>query len=134
MASIDTYFKSKYLKVDDLEGKPFKVTIKDVGEFAIEGEDPKPTLLFKESEKELALNKTNCNILADLMGSRDMDDWIGHKIKIYPTKTEYQGKRVPCIRVNDEFHEAPTSNGKQASASSKPKRVQDDSDEDPIPF
>lgn len=131
MASIDTYFKSGFLKVDDLDGKPHKLTIKEIGEFSPDEGNPKPTLKFEETEKEFGLNKTNCNILADLIGSRDMDDWVGHRIKLYPTKTEFQGKRVPCIRINDEFHELPSTNGKPAT---KSKKLTSDEGDDEIPF
>jgi len=132
MPTVDDYFKSKYLKVDDLEGKPRKLTIKNIGEFETDDKGTKPTLMFEQTEKELGLNKTNCNILAELIGSRDMEDWIGHTIKLYPTKTEYQGKRVPCIRIDDEFHEAPATTGK-AKAKAASAAADDDDDQD-IPF
>ena len=44
------------------------------------------------------LNKTNANTIADIFGE-ETDNWYGHPIEVYPSETDYQGKRVACIRV-----------------------------------
>ena len=34
-----------------------------------------------------------------LAGSDDFDAWPATKIELYATRTEFQGKRVPCVRI-----------------------------------
>jgi hypothetical protein len=119
-------FPSKWLKAEDLGQKTPTVTIKKVDIETI-GEDSKPILYFEGKDKGLVLNKTNWNALVDLCGADDSDDWTGHKVKLYVVKVDYQGKRVPAIRIDA----APT-NGQQ-----KPKPVAEPvetPDEDAIPF
>ena len=58
----------------------------------------KPVLYFRGKQKGLVLNKTNGNAIAELHGE-EMDDWPGKEITIFPTTTEYKGKRADCIRI-----------------------------------
>ena len=119
MPNLNDYFKGTFLKAADLKGKTVKVTIAEIGEFESQEGKVQPTITFKETELVLGLNKTNAMTIADLTGSTDLTQWIGHRIAIFPTKTDFGGKRVDCIRVRDDFHEAPTGNGK---AKAQPER------------
>ena len=62
------------------------------------GDDCKPTLYFRGKQKGLPLNKTNSATIADVLGD-ETDGWVGEPIVLYPTKVDYQGKRVDAIRV-----------------------------------
>ena len=53
---------------------------------------------FHETDQALVLNKTNASVLVDAWGE-EMDDWVDHVIILKPDKTDFQGKRVDCIRV-----------------------------------
>lgn len=94
-------FKGAFLKADDLAGRTVKVTIEDVRMEDI-GEDRRAVAHFVGKDKGLVLNKTNWNVLEEVCDSKDSDDWAGWTITLYVTKVDYQGKRVPAIRVSDQ--------------------------------
>jgi len=124
-------FPGDYLKAEDLHGKSVTLTIQDV---AIEqlGSDEKPCVSFKGTKKKLALNKTNFQTIVDLLGEEDTDDWTGKKITLIPAKTEFQGRRVACIRILD--HGTPSSAmALDSSAKEKPVEQEELADDD-IPF
>lgn len=57
-------------------------------------------IYFREIKKGLALNKTNGKILVNLMGSDEMNDWVGQKIALYvKDDVEFQGDVVSAIRI-----------------------------------
>jgi hypothetical protein len=58
-------------------------------------------IFFKGKDKGLVLNKTNWSALVDITGEEDSDDWEGKKVKLVTRKVEYQGKRVPAIRIEE---------------------------------
>jgi hypothetical protein len=124
---INEAFPSQYLKAADLNGRTPNVTIKEVSLETV-GEDSKLVVYFNNSEKGLVLNKTNANTIADILGSEDTDDWPGKRIKLITAKVEYQGKRVPAIRVEEA-----DANGHAAPAPRRqePVTAPDESD---VPF
>jgi hypothetical protein len=89
---------SKWLKAGDLEGKPHLVTIK---RFSVEeiGDGKKPVVWFREQEKRLGLNITNGKKIETICGSADPANWVGKRVVIFPTETEFKGETVDCIRV-----------------------------------
>jgi hypothetical protein len=94
---------SKYLKAADLpEGKFCPVTIDHVEFGNVAPEDKpaenKPIVHFVGKEKGLVLNNINGQTIADVYGD-EMDDWAGKTIQLFRATTQYQGKNVPCIRV-----------------------------------
>jgi hypothetical protein len=94
---INTAFPSKYLKASDLMGRNAKVVIGRV-EVEMIGQDRRAILYFQGKEKGLVLNKTNANSIQDIWGP-NTDVWEGKEITLYPTRVDYQGKRVDAIRV-----------------------------------
>jgi len=96
---IGAAFPGNYLKAADLQGKRVQVTIERV-EMEDIGGDQKPVLHFRGKDRGLVLNKTNANAVWGINGSDDTDDWSGTTIVLYPSKTDFQGKRVDCIRVD----------------------------------
>ena len=91
--------KSEYLAESDLKGKRVNVKIVDAEAVKL-GEDEKIALIFESTEKKLALNKTNARMIAHLFDATDTREWIGKIITLRPDMTDYQGKSVPCIRVD----------------------------------
>jgi hypothetical protein len=130
--NMNDYYSGGWLKASDLQGKRVQVTIADIDEFTNQEGKTQPTLSFKGKEKKLGLNKVNATTIAALVGSYEMDDWIGHTIELYPTKTEFAGKRVDCIRVDEQFHEAPKGAKAAAAPSGRSERFDDEDDE--VPF
>lgn len=96
---IGAAFPGNYLKAADLQGKRAQVVIERV-EMEDIGGDQKPVAHFKGKDRGLVLNKTNANAIWGLTGSDDTDDWAGTAITLFPSKTDFQGKRVDCIRID----------------------------------
>ena len=96
--------QKEFLYAFDLDGKSVTVTIERVkgGELTGEGgkKTKKPLCYFKGSKtgKPLALNSTNCKAIAGMYGN-DTDAWIGKRITIFPTTTNFGADIVDCIRV-----------------------------------
>jgi hypothetical protein len=104
MRSYKDNFPSRFLKVDDLKGRRLLVTIKEVTEERVgQGADADDKLIawFQEVPKGLVLNRTNCDSIGEIVGTDDVDLWPGHRVVLYPTKTDFGGKRVPCIRIEE---------------------------------
>lgn len=117
-------FPGKYLRADDLGGKEPIVTIKSVHNETL-GDELKPILMFEGKEKGLVLNKTNWSAIADITGQDDSDDWAGARVKLVTRKVDFQGKRVPAIRI-----EEPTAKPQQKPLSTKPvPAVSEDNDD-----
>ena len=96
---IGAAFPGQYLKAADLQGRRVRVTIDKVEMEDIGGET-KPVLHFRGKNRGVVLNKTNAQSIWAINGSDDTDDWPGTEIVLYPSKTDFQGKRVDCIRID----------------------------------
>lgn len=92
---------SKSLRAADLQGNEASVVISSysIQNFGKNGADEsKPVLTFEGKEKTLVLNKTNARCIEAAYGD-ELDDWIGKPIIMFPTKTDFGGDMVDCIRV-----------------------------------
>ena len=94
-------FPSNYLKVTDLQNRRIAVTMDHV-EFEEVGSDKEEKLVvyFEGKEKGLVLNKTNATMIEEITGTDETDEWPGTKIVLKPAWVDFQGKRVPAIRVD----------------------------------
>lgn len=97
---------SAFLRAADLKGNTIRLVISEIGAHTFdEGTAKQKTqiiLSFQGKDKKLGLNMTNARIIASQLGD-DTDQWIGKEIKIYPTKTDFGGEQVDCIRVVQEM-------------------------------
>lgn len=100
---VNSAFPSKFLKAADLQGRKVRAVISQVEMDKI-GDDTRMVAYFQGKEKGLVVNKTNANTIADMFGP-ETDDWAGREIVLFPTRVDYQGKRVDAIRV--EFNQPP---------------------------
>lgn len=96
--NINDAFPSKYLKCSDLEGQSVELTIKSIELEEVEETETRPIVYFSDATKGLCLNKTNAAMIADTLGD-ETTAWVGHKISLFPDKTQFKGKIVDCIRV-----------------------------------
>lgn len=86
-------FPSAYLKVADLGDAEPIVTIARVEIEAVgRTKESKPVVYFEGKPKGLVLNKTNGTRIADLLGSAETEDWIGQRIRLYATSTEFAAR------------------------------------------
>ena len=98
--NINDAYPSKYLKAADLpdEGSMAvtieKIALEEIGK----DKQTKPVLYFTEAGAGFICNKTNARSIARLLGSEELDDWVGRVILIYRTEVNFQGKIVKTIR------------------------------------
>jgi hypothetical protein len=96
---ISTAFPSKYVRVEDLDGRDITVRIdriqmEEVGEERKE----KPVLYFESKSKGMVLNVTNAKTISASYGN-DSEDWRGREIVLFETSVSYKGETKPGIRV-----------------------------------
>jgi hypothetical protein len=96
-------FPSLFLKAEDLKGPVvLKVIASNYEKLnGLDGKAKQKVVLgFAKTEKQLALNATNFDAVMDITAEEDSDNWVGHKLELYPTTTTLPGKgTVPCIRI-----------------------------------
>lgn len=100
--------ETKWLKASDLQGRKHKVVIDslEMADFEEKGvKKRKVGLNLRGKQKGVLLNKTNARAIAAQYGD-NMDVWVGKEINIYPTKTDFGGEMVDCIRVEMPIPEA----------------------------
>jgi hypothetical protein len=91
-------FPSKYIKVEDLQGRDVTLTIRDCKIDQLDNEQ-KLILHFLGKDKAMVCNKTNAERIALVHGG-DTDGWLGKQIVIGPEMTNnLQGKAIMAIRV-----------------------------------
>ncbi len=104
---VDLMFPSRYLKAADLQEKPMSLTISQVFRDRVRMTNGSITqkyiLRFKETEKELILNKTNAKSIAKLLREPKAVNWAGSTIVLKPTTCEAFGEIVACIRVEKKL-------------------------------
>jgi hypothetical protein len=117
MPDIRKMYDSESLRAWDLDGKDVTVTIERIeqGEFgawnkkdpdfADKGPKRMAVLFFKGAKKGFGCNPTNREIIAEMLGTHEMKDWIGKRITLYPTKTPVGRKMKDCIRVRPKIPE-----------------------------
>ena len=92
---------SPHIEASELDGDT-PVTIAKVG-FSEVGEEKveKGVVFFEEFTRGMVLNRTNLKRIIDHHGN-DTDAWVGKKITLYPSETDFGGRTVPCIRVRQK--------------------------------
>jgi hypothetical protein len=135
-----SYAGSRYIKLDDVHGKPplreqIAVVKEEDGKFG-----PKLVLVF-ESGKQLSLSKTNVGILINDL-DEDYETWIGQFLEIYAGEIRYQGGMMDAVLVRlidgetpmrPETPAAPTSPTLPPKKAAATKPARGDMD-DEIPF
>jgi predicted YcjX-like family ATPase len=81
----DELYPGRFIKAGDLKGRDVTLTIAKVVVEELEGskKQTKGVVSFKESPRELVLNRTNGECIKALFG-RKLAEWIGKRITIYP--------------------------------------------------
>lgn len=99
MADYETLFPGRFLKGVEFKGKEYTFTIAGTGKEKIRGK-VQAILTLKETEREVAMNRTNAEALV-LMFGREMDNWKGKRVTLHAPvlKNPFQGGRTPQIRV-----------------------------------
>lgn len=114
----DDFFPSRFLKADDLKG-PTIVKITSVSsEWLGQGADSRNRLIvhFAEFDRGLVLNTTNKNALRDITGTSDTDGWIDQRVLLVVVRVDFQGRRVPSIRIEPAPRKPVTPSGSDRDA------------------
>lgn len=95
-------YDKEHIGAWDLAGRDVTLTIESVKAGVLVGEGgkkaKKPIIKFVGKEKTFACNITNARTIAGMYGPKT-EDWIGRRITIYPTMTQFGGKEMEAIRV-----------------------------------
>lgn len=94
-------FLGVFLQKEEIPDSGSVVRVRAAKEDTLEGDEgPKLILFFDNVDKGLVCNKTNINVLIDILGSDETDDWIGREVELYVDHgVMFAGKRVGGIRV-----------------------------------
>lgn len=93
----DELYPGRFLKAGELRGRQFTLTIESVDLDELEGDKGKKikgVISFRETPKQLALNKTNGICLREMFG-RSLSMWEGKRVTIFPG----QWNGDDCIRI-----------------------------------
>lgn len=94
-------FPGKYIKASDLGNRDCVLTIDRLSVEMVGTDDDaeeKPVLAFRERTQKLVLNKTNTTALVEFLGP-ETNDWEGHAVVAFPTRTQFGSKMVDCVRL-----------------------------------
>lgn len=89
--------------------------------------EPKGVVHFKGEKKTLVLNNINAEAIMNVLGYNTAN-WVGHKVVMFKTTTEFAGKIVDCIRIKEVVKRPETV---EQTPAEEPIFDEDDSD---IPF
>lgn len=134
MASMDDIYGGSALKAEEVPPN-FRavVTVEHVSVQTVgkgDEQQKKLELRFAGKEKTLLLNVTNANMMAEITRTRDYEQWVGHRVTLYRTTTDYAGKRVPALRLDH-----PTNGAPRQAPPPPPPPVEDfQATDDDVPF
>ncbi len=101
-SSYSEMYPGRFVKADMFRGKAATFTILNIEGEELIGENnkkkPEWIVSFTERKCQWVMNKTNAFCLSRMFGS-DPHAWIGKRITLFPTTTEFGRKTVDCIRV-----------------------------------
>lgn len=99
--NINSSFPSEFLRAADIGngeiGDEIKLTMDTVTMETV-GDDTKPVVHFRGTDKGLVLNKTNANTIAGMFGP-ETEAWSGQVVTLFVAQAEFQGKQTLAIRV-----------------------------------
>lgn len=97
----DELFPGRFLKSGEFKGKPYTLTITNVELEEMEdrkGTKMKAILSFKETKKQIVMNRTNGECIKGMFG-RKVSVWVGKKVTFYPDTVSAFGSKKLAIRV-----------------------------------
>lgn len=92
-----------YIGAHDLQpNQKVKIIIDSVSQEKVKGADGKEEMCIVakiRNTKPLILNKTNCKIITEVLGTPYIEEWSGREITIYSAKVKAFGEMVDAIRI-----------------------------------
>lgn len=110
---IEDVYPSKYVRGEDLAGKPVTLTIvRVVLEAMCPGQGApatqKPVIYFEKAKKAVIMSRALWIQIAAITGDDDTNTWKGKKIQLYPEKMTVAGQPRIAIRARQAL-EIPTA-------------------------
>jgi hypothetical protein len=138
MKAIDEVYRSNYIKADDLPEKGAWFTVRDAEWVSFPDSNNKDVeklvLDFEETSRRLVMNKTNAQVVAEKLATKQPDEWLGAGLFLKCEQVFFGGRMVPSVRVKDAMRTTPTATLKAvAKPAARPELDYDDpgpSDED----
>lgn len=56
---------------------------------------------WRENERPMILNRTNCKTITKVVGSPYIEDWQGKSVILYADVTRLAGESVECLRIRN---------------------------------
>lgn len=100
---ISQVYPRKYATGEDLKGKAYSLTVKNVALETVHPQpgapaEDKPVIYFDGTAKGIILGPALARQIASILGD-DTDAWTGKRITIYPQPMRVAGKEVTAIRA-----------------------------------
>ena len=105
MTDYSDFYGGRFLKSEDVIGKPFAGVIASVKPEKMQDGRMRVVVFFEGHDKGVVLNATRHRYVVTHAKSKNSDDWIGLKIGVRAGVTNFGGKEVGCI----EFTPPPKS-------------------------
>ncbi len=103
----DQLFPGRFIKAGEFNGKDVTLTIVSVELEPLPQDNGKDQMRgivgFKETKKQLVLNRTNGECFKAMWG-RDVDDWIGKRVTLWPAP--YEGDIAIRVKGSPDLPEA----------------------------
>jgi hypothetical protein len=88
-----------------LPGQDMILTIRDMKKEMVVGGDGKKqecfVAYFKEDQKPMILNRTNCKTIGKIYQSPYIEDWVGKKIQVFVSAVRAFGEDTEALRVRN---------------------------------
>jgi hypothetical protein len=114
MADYRSFFDRNWIAAFELAGADVTLTIARVEGVTVQSAggsaERKIGLHFHETQKGMVSNTTNSATIASLYGT-DTGQWVGKRITIFPTVTQFGREMKDCIRVRPGIPQWPPSPG-----------------------
>lgn len=98
------YFDYRFISAEELDGKEVILTISgierdEVYSVSARAKEKKAALKFKETDKMVILNATNARSITTILGTPQVEQWVGKRICLYPVAIQAFGQNVEAIRI-----------------------------------
>jgi len=100
------FFSYKFISAEELDGKEVILTIAEITTDEVysqsaRAKEKKAALKFRETDKMVILNATNARKITEIMGTPQVENWIGKRICLYPLAIQAFGQNVDAIRIKN---------------------------------
>lgn len=112
---INDIFPGRYLKVPDLQGREWTLTIDKVEREPMgRTREVKPVVYFVGAAKALKLNVTMARAIAEIAHSDETDDWRGVVVCLFAAFADFGKQTYPVVRLKAPIAKPRAVEGRRA--------------------